>query len=258
MQVTGSNSNQYTLSIRFAADGFYFALLNTKAKEDGDSYTYYIYKVNESLSLTANLKQAISELEWLSYEYQAVNIVAVTDRYTLMPLDFFEDEQVETIFYHNFKQTDNEAVVYNILQKSNTVLIFGIDQALLSLLQEQFPKAQIQVHAAPLIEYLSTRNRLERHRQMLCLADEEQITIAAMERRNLLLCNSFACQCTADRLYYLLYTWKQLGFDQLQDELLLADNASTDNELKQELARYIQQVSEVPNAKYIDVIAGKA
>ena len=59
MQVTGSNSNQYILSIRLSADGFYFALLNPKAKENGDSSTHYIYKVDESLSFTANLKQAI-------------------------------------------------------------------------------------------------------------------------------------------------------------------------------------------------------
>lgn len=254
MQVTGSNSNQYTLSIRFSADGFYFALLNPKAKEEKDSYTYYIYKVNESLSLTANLKQAIDELEWLGYTYQAVNIVTVTHRYTLVPMDFFEDEQVEAIFYHNFKPMDNEAVLYQILHKSNAVLLFGIDKAFLTLLQEQFPQAQIQVQAAPLVEYLSTRNRLEKHRQLLCYANEEQITIAAMERRSLLLCNSFTCHCTADRLYYLLYTWKQLGFDQLQDELLLVDNTAASEELKQELSRYIQQVTEVPNAQYLDII----
>ena len=86
MQVTGSNSNQYILSIRFSADGFYFAILNPKAKEESDSYTYYIYEVDESLSLAANLKQAIAQLDWLSYTYQAVHIVIATHRFTLMPL----------------------------------------------------------------------------------------------------------------------------------------------------------------------------
>ena len=78
---------QHILSIRFSADGFYFAILNPKAKEESDSYTYYIYEVDESLSLTANLKQALTDLEWLSYSYQAVNLLIDTPRFTLMPLD---------------------------------------------------------------------------------------------------------------------------------------------------------------------------
>ena len=92
MQVTGSNSNQHILSIRFSADGFYFALLNPKAKEKSDSSIHHLYKVDESLSFTANLKHAIDELEWLNYQYKAVSIVIATSRFTLVPLDFFEDE----------------------------------------------------------------------------------------------------------------------------------------------------------------------
>ena len=253
MQVTGSNSIQHILSIRFSADGFYFAILNPKAKEESDSYTYYIYEVDESLSLAANLKQAIAQLDWLSYTYQAVHIVIATHRFTLMPLDFFEDEQVETIFYHNFQPIDNEVVRYNILQKSNTVLLFGLDQALQSLLSELFPQALIQVQAAPLLEYLSTQNRQEKHKQILCFVAQDYITIAAMEHRNLLFCNSFSCNCTADRLYYALYCWKQLGMDQLTDELLLADNTSESGELKQEFARFIQQITVISPSTYLDL-----
>jgi len=210
--------------------------------------------VDESLSFTANLKQAITELDWLSYTYQATNIVIATQRFTLIPLDFFEDEQVENIFYYNIQRLDNETVNYNILQKSNTVILYSIDKAFLSLLNDQFPTASIQVQTSPLIEYLSTQNRQARNRQMLCFITEENITITAMERRNLLDCNIFSCNCMADRLYYILHIWKQLGFDQQKDELLLAD-ATADPELKSELARFIQQVTEVPNAAYLDLVS---
>ena len=39
------------------------------------------------------------------------------------------------------------------------------------------------------------------------------------DRNHLLLANSFECKQTADRIYYLLYIWKQLGFEQERDEL---------------------------------------
>ncbi|MGX8682723.1 MAG: DUF3822 family protein [Bacteroidales bacterium] len=257
MQVTGSNSAQHILSIRLSADGFYFAILNTKAKEGSDSYTYYIYKVDESLSIAANFKQAIAQLDWLSFTYQAVHIVITTRRFTIMPLDFFEDEQAETIFYHNFHPIDNEEVVYNILRKSDQVILFGIDKALSSLIYELFPDAHLQVQATPLFEYLAIQNRQVQHRQMLCFVADHTLTIGVMEHRNLLFGNSFSCNCTSDRLYYILYCWKQLGMNQLVDELLLADNTTPAQNgapsLQQELSRFIQQVNPLQSPTYLDL-----
>ena len=245
MQVTGSNSNQYILSIRLSADGFYFALLNPKAKEKSDSSTYYVYKVDESLSFTANLKHALDELEWLSYKYKAVHIVIATQRFTLLPLDFFEDEHAEAIFNHNFQHIDNEVVEYNILQKNNTVVLFGIDKALLTLLFTQFPGAQVKAQATSLIEYITELNYHVDKQQMLCLIAKDSVSIAAMERHNLLLCNNFNCHNIGDRLYYILGCWKQIGMNQLSAELLLADGISATENLQQELARYISNITTI-------------
>lgn len=251
MQVTGSNSNQYILSIRFSADGFYFALLNPKAKENSDSSTYYIYKVDESLSFTANLKQAINELEWLSYKYMAVHIVITTQRFTIVPLDYFEDEHAESIFYHNFQSIDNEVVEYNIIQKNEVVVLYGIDKVLLTMLYNQFPEAQVKVQATSLIEFLTLQNYHASQRQMLCLIAKDSIILAAMDHHNLLLCNGFSCTHTSDRLYYILHCWKQLGMNQQNDELLLAKQLEDTDELKQELERYIGHIT--PTTPYFDL-----
>lgn len=245
MQVTGSNSNQYILSIRFSADGFYFALSNPKVKEESDSSTPYIYKVDESLSITANLKQAIDKLEWLSYRYKAVNIVITTQRFTIVPLDFFEDEHAESIFYHNFQSIDNEVVEYNIIQKNNAVVLYGIDKALLTMIYNLFPEAQVKVQATSLIEHLTLQNYHKSQQQMLCLVAKDSIILAAMNHHNLLLCNSFSCSHTSDRLYYILHCWKQLGMDQQNDELLLAAHLEETDALKQELERYVSHITAI-------------
>lgn len=251
MQVTGSNSNQYILSIRFSADGFYFALLNPKVKEKSDSSTPYIYKVDESLSFTANLKRAVDELEWLSYKYKAVHIIITTPRFTIVPLDYFEDEHAESIFYHNFPSIDNEVVEYNIIQKNNAVVLYGIDKVLLTMLYNLFPEAQVKVQATSLIEHLTSQNNHASQQQMLCLMAKDNIILAAMDHHNLLICNSFNCTQTSDRLYYILHCWKQLGMDQLNDELLLAKHLDETDELKQELGRYISHIT--PISPYFDL-----
>ena len=59
-----NKSEQYTLSIRLSTDGFSFSVFNPLG--DGE-FSYYDREVDESLSLTANLKQTFRELEWLKH-----------------------------------------------------------------------------------------------------------------------------------------------------------------------------------------------
>ena len=126
-----NKSEQYTLSIRLSTDGFSFSVFNPLG--DGE-FSYYDREVDESLSLTANLKQTFRELEWLKRPFRRVNVLMADKRFTFIPLEFFEDEQTEIIFYHNHPKRENETVQYNILHKNNTVVLFGMDKSACSFL----------------------------------------------------------------------------------------------------------------------------
>ena len=118
-----NKSEQYTLSIRLSTDGFSFSVFNPLG--DGE-FSYYDREVDESFSLTANLKQTFRELAWLERPFRRVNVLMADKRFTFIPLEFFEDEQTEIIFYHNHPKRENETVQYNILHKNSTVVLFGI------------------------------------------------------------------------------------------------------------------------------------
>ena len=131
-----TKSEQYTLSIRLSADGFSFSVFNPLGEGE---LSFFDRKVEESLSLTANLKQTFREIEWLKHPYRRVNILMADKRFTLVPLEFFEDEQTETLFYHNHPKRENEIVQYNILRKNNAVVLFSMDKSARSFLCEQYP-----------------------------------------------------------------------------------------------------------------------
>ena len=118
-----NKSEQYTLSIRLSTDGFSFSVFNPLG--DGE-FSYYDRAVDESFSLTANLKQTFRELAWLERPFRRVNVLMADKRFTFIPLEFFEDEQTEIIFYHNHPKRENETVQYNILHKNSTVVLFGM------------------------------------------------------------------------------------------------------------------------------------
>ena len=106
-------SEQYTLSIRLSTDGFSFSIYNPI---HDDSFSVIEKEIDTSLSLTANLKAVFHESDFLGHSYKRVNILMADKRFTLIPLELFEDDQSEMIFYHNHTPKENETVKYNILK----------------------------------------------------------------------------------------------------------------------------------------------
>lgn len=247
-----NKSEQSTLSIRLSADGFSFSVFNPLG--DGE-FSYHDQEVEESLSLTANLKRTFHELEWLGCPFRRVNVIMADKRFTFIPLEFFEDEQAEIIFYHNHLKRDNETVQYNILHKNNVVVLFGMDKSACTFLREQYPGVRFYSQASPFIEFLSAKSRLGNSRKMYAHLRKEAIDVYGYERGHLLLANSFECRATSDRLYYLLYIWKQLGFEQERDELHLTGDLCDKEQLLPELQKFIRQVFIMNPATNLDLQA---
>ena len=247
-----TKSKQYTLSIRLSTDGFSFSIYNPI---HDNSQSLFEKEVDPSLSLTANLKNVFHESDFLSYSYKRVNIMMANKRFTMIPLELFEEEQAELLFYHNHQKRENETVIYNILKKNNVVVIFGIDKSTYAFLNEQYPEARFYSQSTPLIEYFSIKSRLGNSKKMYASVRKDAIDIYCFERGQLLLANSFECMQTEDRIYYLLYAWKLLEFNQERDELHLTGTLSDKETLMNELKKFIMQVFIMNPATNLDLQA---
>lgn len=247
-----TKSKQYTLSIRLSTDGFSFSIYNPI---HDDSLSMIEKEINVSLSLTANLKRVFHESDFLAYPYKRVNIMMASRRFTIVPLDLFEEEQAELLFYHNHPKRENETVLYNMLRQNNVAVIFGIDKSAQHFLNEQYPEARFYSQSTPLIDYFSVKNRWGNSKKMYASVRKGGIDIYCFERGRLLLANSFECTHTEDRIYYLLYAWKQLEFNQERDELHLTGTLPEKNVLMSELKKFIQQVFIMNPATNIDMQA---
>lgn len=245
-----NKSEQYTLSIRLSTDGFSFSVFNPLS--DGDS-SFHDRKIDDSLSLTANLKQMFREVEWLSRPYRRINILMADKRFTFIPLEFFEDEQAETVFYHNHPKRENELIHYNILHKNNIVVLFGMDKSACTFLCEQHPNLKFYSQSSSFITFFATRSRLGNNRKMYAHLRKEAIDVYSYERGHLLLANSFKCNTTPDRVYYLLYLWKRLAFEQERDELHLTGILPDKEQLLPELRKFIRQVFIMNPATNLDL-----
>ena len=250
--MTGIDINQFEehiLSIRLSADGFSFSIHHPQKRDD---WHYSLYPINTSYSMTANLKNMIAATEVLRKTYKKVNVLIDTPRVTPIPFDMFEDDQLEKLFYYNYSPIRNEAVLCNILEKSNMAILFGIDKHTLQLLNEQFPQARIFTTTSPLIETFIQESRHSNKRLLYAHILKNSMQVFAFERGKLLLTNTFSCKHTSDRVYYLLYIWQQLGFSQENDQLYLIGALNDKQDLIKELQKFLRQIEEItPERKEI-------
>lgn len=243
-----SKSQQYSLSIRMSTDGFYFSIYNPT---ENHSLYYFPKALQENLSLAVNTKKILQETEALHFPYKKVNVSLVTSRFTFIPFELFEEEQAELYFYHNHIRKENEIILYHLLRKANIIVVFSINKTVFQYVKEQFPEADFFPHIGPLIEHFEPKSRLGNSKKAYLHLRPHAIDILCFERGKLLFCNSFLCEETEDQVYYLLYVWKQLNFNQEKDELHLAGTFLNKEELVNTLKKYIRQVYIInPQAEY--------
>lgn len=150
-------------------------------------------------------------------------------------------------------EKDNELVQYDILHNNNIVVLYGVDKTSFTFLREQYADIKFHAQSSPLIEYYAAKSRLGNNRKMYVYLQTGSLNVYAYERGRLLLANSFDCKVNADRIYYLLYIWKELGLDQERDELHLSGNLNEKKDLLAELRKFISRVFVMNPANNLDL-----
>lgn len=244
-----SSDAQPTLLIRLATDGFSFAIQHVSGKSRP---LINHYAIDETLTMTANLKRFVKEQQWHTQSFRSVEVIVATERYTLMPLEHFEDEQVDQIFHYNLSPRENEEINYNILSANNVVVLFGFDRSAARWLTEQIGPIHLQAESSLLIEQFADRQRGQSSQALYAHVSNNILGLYAFHDDKLLLANPQHCNSAGDRLYYLLYLWKQLALDAEQDKLFLYGEHKIIDPLVSQLRKYIRQVTPINDGNTLD------
>lgn len=230
-----THTEQYMLSIRLSPDGFSFAV---HPKEEKNVMFFRHTPVNVQRSMAANVKSFLAQTPELNAEYYQTNILIHTLRYTTVPLELFEDELMETIFYQNLPMRNNEIVLCNILGNSNVVVLFSIDKLTHVFLSERFPRIRFFATVSSQLEYLTLLSKQKGGRKIYANLHTDNMEVFCFEYGKLQLANTYPVNNNEDRSYYLLNLWKQLEYDAEQDELHLT---GASQEERNELIGFLRQ-----------------
>ena len=231
----------YQLCLRISAERFTFALYDP----DGNPPFHTVdYPTDCRHSLTANLKTICKDNNpFVGHPYQSIHILLTGKPCIAVPAELFDEERAESFYYACMPKITNERVLCHVMTSNDIVLLYGIDRTFCQLLLEYFPGAHIQVSSVSVMEYLHKRSRTSKGHKLYAHFHARQMDVYAFDGENFLLHNAFRCTQSNDVLYYLLYIWQQLGFDQTKDELYLVGRIPEQEHTLKELQRFVAQVA---------------
>lgn len=192
--------------------------------------------MNHTVSLAANLKEALMNEPLLKEDYQRVNVLVNNPHCTIVPVAHFNQNDIGDVYKLNFPKDSMPHVSYNVLRRSGVALVFGLDKRLYQLVLDDFPRARFYASSSTLIEFFSEKSMQSTNRKMYIYLHEREMSVYVFDMGRLLFLNTFAVNSIDDMQYFALNVWQQMGMDQIDDALFIVG----DNDKRQEFADKIQ------------------
>lgn len=235
-----TNIQNKSLSIRVCTNGLSFCVYQPGSETP---FIYKVHDMNHTVSLAANVKNALMTEPLLKEKFKRVNVLVSTTALTTVPVAHFNAENIEDVFAMNFPKARPQHVSYNVLRRSGVALIFGIDRNVYQLLMDDYPHARFYAAASTLIEFFAQKSVMTPGKNMFVYAHEKEITLYAFEQDRILLVNSYNVTTVYDMQFYILNVWQQLGFDQIDDTISIVGDNDRQTELAEKIRYFLKNVN---------------
>lgn len=247
--LTADHSEKYIVSIRLHPDGLSFSGYIPSV---GESFFYGETEFDRSVPYISSLKELFFSQEFFTWSYKKVQIIQVSPDYTVVPEPLFEEERKEELFRFNSSSTDQHCLT-NVLKEEESRLIFGIYEEIYQFCSRTLVRSDFIHHLTPQLWLWKKQSQASAGRQMFVVLHARMLDIACYDRGNLLFVNSFAADQAEDALYYILYVWRQVGFDQLQDALYIYGNSLRRTKITAVLRTYVHSIHtlQIPSEAYL-------
>ena len=209
---------------------------------------YEVYEVNNSISMAANLREALRTEPLLQQRYRRV-LVMIDTTVLMVPIDLFSKEQCEELYYHTFTRQDQHCVLYNVMSDLSCVAVFSMHRDLRTVIQDAFDPDEDQSCE---ISYAAARSTVWQHLhqrsytgprlKLYCYFLDNRLEIFSFTQNRFKFYNNFTANNPDDALYYILATWKQLGMDATHDELHMVGKLPDGEALKAKVPEFVKRV----------------
>ena len=230
------NDNKQRLVIRISRNSLSFSTASSNGVE------FYPYSLNSSISMAANLREALRTVPLLTGNTFNNTLVVVDSPVLMVPVDIFRQEEQETFYSHSFPRVEGMVVLNTVLNDINSVAVFSIQKDIRTVLCDTFTNVRFAPAIAPVWRHLHRRSYTGQHQKLFVYFHDRYLEIFSFQQNRFKFCNSYAAASPNDALYYLLAAWKQLSLDAEHDELHLAGDIPERETMLEETKKFIKRV----------------
>lgn len=232
-----TTDNRQRLIIRVGRNSLAFSTT------DGAGVSYERYPLKSSISVSANMREAMRNVPVLQGDYRRVTVM-VDSPVLMTPTELYREEEEDTLYHYTFKGQEQHAVAHAVVPDLNAVAVFGIHKDLRTVLRDHYGEA---VTLLPVMigvwRHMYHKSFTGPRQKLYGYFHDRRLEVFAFSQNRFKFYNSYAVGGETDNaLYYLLSVWKQLGMNPREDELHLSGEIADREQVKGEFQKYIKRV----------------
>ena len=225
-------------TIRISRNTLAFAA--TRPEQEG-VIKYERYPAKAGISPAANLRQAFTDSPLLSLGADEA-VVMVDAPVSLIPTEEYSADAATALYKSTFPLQENEEVLSSAVTGLNAVALFAIPRDLRVVIGDHFRQYTFMPVVQPIWTYLLGRSVSSTSRKLFAYFHDRRVEVVAFRRNRFDFCNSFDATHCADAVYFLLNTWKQLGYNNHTDELCIVGGVPYAAELDAALGKFLSNI----------------
>ena len=234
------SASEYHLSIQAGLDGFSFCILDVHRNK------YLVLRhlpliVGKPQFLTKKIEAIFEQEELLNASYKTVSITYSTNKSTLIPKIFTEQDSATKIADFTNEIARNEDILTNDLQGLNYQLVYSFPKELLALFNRKFTEFKISHKSLPLI-FSALNQRNEKKNTLLINFEKKYIRMIVLKGLQISFYNSYFFKNEADFMYYSLNISQKLHINPEEDEILIGGYVADDSSYVRQLKKYLSNV----------------
>lgn len=204
---------------------------------------YERYPLKSSISMAANLREALRTVTMLQESYGRV-IVLVDSPVLMVPSETFREDDCDALYRYTFSGQEQCLVVYHVVPELNAVAVFGLHKDLRLVLVDRFGESlRLQPVVASIWRHLYQRSFTGPRQKLYGYGHDGWLEVMSFAQNRFRFCNAFNVGSEQDNaLFYLLSVWKQLGLDARTDELHLAGDLPGREQLAEKARQFVKRV----------------
>ena len=231
----------YNLSIQVDLHGLTFCMLDTVRNKYTGLRHYALDGLTDWRDVSA-LSKILETDDILKLQFKNTCFMIVDGKNTLVPLEYFDNNQIAEIFTLNHTLDNSSEILYNSLAHALAANIFSMPIQVKSAFKHVFPDIKAFNSISPFIENLIHESGRSYRKKCFVSIHSNTIDIGIASQKTLEFFNTFAYREKSDIVYFILSVMEKFELPVLTSEIHFSSDMESNENIYEFLGQYINHI----------------